>query len=197
MQLRDIKFSKSCYQLADMPDDAGFEVCFIGRSNVGKSSLINALFARKKIAKTSKTPGRTQCLNVYDLCAHARLIDCPGYGFAKVDQKMRAHWQQLMQSYFKKRHSLVCVYWIMDARHPLNNNDKIMLQTLSTISTSVVVLLNKIDALNRDEQNRLPQDIAKKLAKQLNVVKVLAVSANEKIGLDSVAEHMIEVLAIN
>ncbi len=179
-----------------MPEDAGFEICIVGRSNVGKSSLINALCERKKLAKTSKTPGRTQCLNFYDVRSHARLVDCPGYGYAKVEQTMRAHWAQLLQSYMKKRHSLVCLYWIMDARHPLNKTDLMMWDVLRESEKPIVVILNKMDTMNRDKQNRTCQELRNFAKKSGNIKYVFGVSAVEKAGLDELAAHMAEVLAV-
>ncbi len=194
--LRSTSFNKSCYQLSELPEDAGFEVCILGRSNVGKSSLINALCERKKLAKTSKTPGRTQCLNIYDIRDHARLVDCPGYGFAKVDKTMRAHWAKLLQSYMNKRHSLVCLYWIMDARHPLNATDMMMWDILGSSKKPVIIILNKMDELNRDKQRRTVFQLEAFAKKSDNITCVFGVSALEKQGLDALADHMAEVLAV-
>ena len=122
----------------------------MGRSNVGKSSAINALAARKRLAFTSKTPGRTQTINFYSLGEAARLADLPGYGYARVPQALRAQWQQLIGSYLQSRPSLVGVVVIMDARHPLTTLDAQLLEWLG--NTRTLVLLSKADKLSRAEQ---------------------------------------------
>ena len=122
----------------------------MGRSNVGKSSAINALAARKRLAFTSKTPGRTQTINFYSLGDQARLADLPGYGYARVPQAMRAQWRELISSYLQSRASLVGVVVIMDARHPLTALDEQLLDWLG--DTRRLVLLSKADKLSRAEQ---------------------------------------------
>lgn len=122
----------------------------MGRSNVGKSSAINALAARKRLAFTSKTPGRTQTINFYSLGDAARLADLPGYGYARVPQAMRTQWQALIGSYLQTRPSLVGVVVIMDARHPLTALDEQLLEWLGEART--LVLLSKADKLSRAEQ---------------------------------------------
>ncbi|HEU4442545.1 MAG TPA: ribosome biogenesis GTP-binding protein YihA/YsxC [Burkholderiales bacterium] len=130
------------------------ELAFAGRSNVGKSSAINALTGRKRLAFTSKTPGRTQTINFYALGAEdeprARLVDLPGYGYARVPQAMRAQWQELVGAYLNSRPALAGVVVIMDARHPLTALDAQLLGWLG--DTRKLVLLSKADKLSRAEQ---------------------------------------------
>lgn len=190
VSLSQTVFTKSCYRFDELPQDSGLEVCFLGRSNVGKSSLINALCSRKKLAKTSKTPGRTQCLNVYNVQDHARLVDCPGYGFAKVDKGMRQHWKSLIRRYMQRRHSLVCAYMIMDARHVLLQNDQDMLDLLSEMGKSVVVILNKLDCVRRDGRRRLHQQVIDFCAERALMVEVFGVSALDKTGLEELSGHI-------
>ena len=133
-----------------LPPPGPPELAFAGRSNVGKSSAINALLARRKLARTSKTPGRTQTINFYDLDGVARLVDLPGYGYARVPQALRAQWQALVSAYLQDRPTLAGVVVIMDARHPLTPLDRQLLEWLGDIRR--VLLLSKADKLSRAEQ---------------------------------------------
>ena len=135
---------------ADMPPAGPPEIAFAGRSNVGKSSAINALLGRRRLAFTSKTPGRTQTINFYSLAGGARLVDLPGYGFARVSKEVRAQWEALVGGYLSSRETLVGVALIMDARHPLTPLDAQLLRFLGDVP--VLVLLSKSDKLSRKEQ---------------------------------------------
>jgi GTP-binding protein len=126
------------------------EIAFAGRSNVGKSSAINALAGRRSLARTSKTPGRTQTINFYDLGEHARLADLPGYGYAKVSQSLRLQWAELVGIYLKDRPTLAAVVVVMDARHPLTPLDRQLLAWLEGFR--ILALLSKADKLTRAEQ---------------------------------------------
>ena len=134
----------------DMPPAGPPEIAFAGRSNVGKSSAINALLGRKRLAFTSKTPGRTQTLNFFELGDGARLVDLPGYGFARVPQAIRAQWETMVGSYISSRDTLVGVVLVMDARHPLTTLDLQLIQFLGDVK--LLVLLSKADKLTRAQQ---------------------------------------------
>jgi len=139
---------------ADLPPAGPPEVAFAGRSNVGKSSAINAILGRKRLAFTSKTPGRTQTINFYSLGeegeTQARLVDLPGYGYARVSQAQRAQWQELVGAYLRSRPTLAGIVVIMDARHPLTPLDRQLLEWLG--ATRRALLLSKADKLTRAEQ---------------------------------------------
>jgi GTP-binding protein len=135
---------------ADLPPPGPPELAFAGRSNVGKSSAINALTGRKRLAFTSKTPGRTQTINFFDLGPGARLVDLPGYGYAKVPQAMRAGWRTLVGSYVRSRATLAGVVLVMDARHPLTELDLQLIEFLGDVR--LLALLSKADKLSRAEQ---------------------------------------------
>jgi len=135
---------------ADLPPPGPPELAFAGRSNVGKSSAINALTGRKRLAFTSKTPGRTQTINFFDLGPGARLVDLPGYGYAKVPQAMRAGWRTLVGSYIRSRATLAGVVLVMDARHPLTDLDLQLIEFLGDVR--LLALLSKADKLSRAEQ---------------------------------------------
>ena len=135
---------------ADLPPPGPPEIAFAGRSNVGKSSAINALLGRKGLARTSKTPGRTQTINFYELGNEARLVDLPGYGFARVPQALRSQWQTLVGAYLASRTTLSAVVIVMDARHPLTPLDLQLVEWLGSLRT--MVLLSKCDKLSKLEQ---------------------------------------------
>jgi GTP-binding protein len=145
------RFLTSAAKPADFPPEAGPELAFAGRSNVGKSSAINALAGRKRLAFFSKTPGRTQTINFYDLGDHARLADLPGYGYATAPKALRASWDTLIGGYLTGRRSLGAVVVLMDARHPLTANDRQFLQWLRSVQAPRLVLLSKSDKLSRIE----------------------------------------------
>lgn len=136
--------------LADFPPPGPPEVAFAGRSNVGKSSAINALLGRRRLAFTSKTPGRTQTINFFDLGDGTRLVDLPGYGYAKVPKPMRAQWERLVGEYLSAARPIAGVVVVMDARHPLTPLDRQLLQWLGDVPT--LLLLSKADKLSRPEQ---------------------------------------------
>ena len=136
-----------------LPPPGPPEVAFAGRSNVGKSSAINALLGRKGLARTSKTPGRTQTINFYDLAGVARLVDLPGYGYARVSKDLRSQWQALVGAYLQERPGLAGVVVIMDARHPFTPLDEQLIAWLG--DTRKLLLLAKSDKLSRAEQNAL------------------------------------------
>ena len=146
------RFLTSAANPPDFPPEAGPELAFAGRSNVGKSSAINALADRKRLAFFSKTPGRTQTINFYDLGDEARLADLPGYGYATAPKSMRASWDALIGGYLTGRRSLAAVVVLMDARHPLTPNDRHFLEWLRPVQASRLVLLSKSDKLTRVER---------------------------------------------
>jgi len=137
---------------ADMPPPGPPELAFAGRSNVGKSSAINALTGRKRLAFTSKTPGRTQTINFFELGAGARLVDLPGYGYAKVPHAVREGWRTLVGSYVRSRATLTGVVLVMDARHPLTELDLQLVEFLGDVR--LLALLSKADKLPRAAQSK-------------------------------------------
>ncbi|CUB02710.1 ribosome biogenesis GTP-binding protein YihA/YsxC [Marinomonas fungiae] len=143
-------FIKSAEKLSQCPLDQGLEVAFAGRSNAGKSTSLNTLANQRKLARTSKTPGRTQLINCFGLNVDdRRLVDLPGYGFAKVPVAMKENWQAHMQDYLMNRRSLVGVVLVMDIRHPLKEFDDMMLAWAANNNVKVHALLTKSDKLKR------------------------------------------------
>ena len=146
------RFLLSAAKVGDFPPEAGPELAFAGRSNVGKSSAINALAGRRRLAFHSKTPGRTQTINFFALDNAGRLADLPGYGYAEVPRALRANWDALIGGYFMGRRTLAGVVLLMDARHPLAKNDRHFLEWLRPVPAQRLVLLSKSDKLSRAEQ---------------------------------------------
>ena len=156
-------FLRAVGRIAELPQPGPPEVAFAGRSNVGKSSAINALTGRRALARTSKTPGRTQTINFYALGDDARLADLPGYGYARVPQPMRAHWRELVGAYLRSATHLAGVVVLMDARHPFTPLDEQLIQWLGDIP--FFVLLTKADKLSRSAQATLIAQAARRLGR--------------------------------
>jgi GTP-binding protein len=143
------KFVLSCPSLKNCPEDQGYEVIFAGRSNAGKSSAINALTLQNKLAKVSRTPGRTQHLVFFELDENRRLVDLPGYGYAKVPERIKRQWHIDMSEYFEKRRCLAGAVLVMDARRPLTKFDQMMLDWCVSINLPTQILLTKSDKLKK------------------------------------------------
>jgi GTP-binding protein len=150
-QFRNARFIASAHEVHELPPDAGREVAFAGRSNAGKSSAINAITGRRKLAFVSKTPGRTQTINFFDLDGGRRLVDLPGYGYAAVSQQERAHWAALITAYLQERASLQGLVVIVDARHALKPLDLQLIGWYAPSGLPLLVLLTKSDKLGQRE----------------------------------------------
>ena len=147
------QFLLSAQRLSQCPPDSGAEVAFAGRSNAGKSSAINTITAQKKLARTSKTPGRTQLLNFFSLSESQRLVDLPGYGYAKVSKSKRDEWQRHLDQYLRERQSLCGLILLSDVRHPLQEFDRAMLEWCGHSELPIHVLLTKADKLKKGPAN--------------------------------------------
>jgi len=159
-----VEFLVSAGITGGLPPEDLPELAFAGRSNVGKSSAINALTRRKRLAFVSKTPGRTQTINFFDLGGKGRLVDLPGYGYARVPQAVRAEWDQLVGGYMSTRESLAGVVMLMDARRPFTPHDENLLAWLRPAGKRLLVLLSKSDKLSRQERTKLLQACQARLA---------------------------------
>ena len=156
-------FLRAAGRIGELPPPGPPEVAFAGRSNVGKSSAINALTGRRALARTSKTPGRTQTINFYALGEDARLADLPGYGYARVPQSLRAHWRELVGAYLRSATRLAGVVIVMDARHPFTALDEQLIEWLGDVPS--FVLLTKADKLSRSAQATLVAETARRLGR--------------------------------
>ncbi len=185
--LHSAKFLKSAASLRDMPADVGFEVAFAGRSNAGKSSALNTLTTHKGLARVSKTPGRTQLLNVFSIDDDRRLIDLPGYGYAKVPIGVRDQWRSMVDGFLRAREALKGLILIMDSRHPLKDFDRQMLDYAEGIAKPCHVLLTKADKLSRNDATRTFNEVRKELGADGSAdarVSVQLFSATAKTGVD-------------
>ncbi len=165
ISFRKAQFLMSAPTLSQCPDDSGYEVAFAGRSNAGKSSAINALTNNAKLARTSKTPGRTQLLNFFTLTEQCRLVDLPGYGFAKVPKAMKKEWDQHLAEYLQQRRSLRGLVLLMDIRHPLQEYDWQMIRWASLSEMPVHILLTKADKLNHGPAKSVLLKVQRELQK--------------------------------
>ncbi|MFA9439678.1 ribosome biogenesis GTP-binding protein YihA/YsxC [Uliginosibacterium sp. sgz301328] len=151
---RNARFEISIARPQDLPPPSGAEIAFAGRSNAGKSSAINTLVGHVRLAFVSKTPGRTQLINIFRMTNGAALVDLPGYGYAKVPEAIRKQWVKLLENYLSRRESLIGLILIMDSRHPLTPLDRQMLDWYAPTGRPIHVLLTKADKLTRSEQAR-------------------------------------------
>lgn len=159
MKIRDAHYLKSAMQQQDYPKDRRPEIAFVGRSNVGKSSLLNALMKTKGLAKTSSTPGKTQTINFFEINRRFYFVDLPGYGYAKVPLQLKKKWGQVMTAYLKNRETLCLVVHLLDARHKPTDRDADMLEMLDQAEVPTLIVATKIDKLKRAERKKNLQQI--------------------------------------
>ena len=168
-QYPQARFIKSANALEQFPEDTGREVAVAGRSNAGKSSAINSIVNRRQFARTSKTPGRTQLVNFFSLAENQRLVDLPGYGFARVSEAMQQHWGELLAGYFEVRASLSGLLLIVDIRRKLTDFDRQMIAFAETVDLPIHILLTKADKLKRGQAATALLDVRKDLGDRASV----------------------------
>ena len=191
-QFPTIEFLTSSWQPHQFPPDEGVEVAFAGRSNAGKSSALNAITGRKDLARTSKTPGRTQLINFFSIDSTRRLADLPGYGYAKVPEKMKQHWRELMSKYVETRASLAGLVIVMDSRRPLTDFDVQMIEWSQANGLDVHLLLTKSDKLGRGESTSTLRAVREAVKE---VASVQLFSAVTKTGVDEARGRVLGMLA--
>ena len=187
---RRATFLISAAQASQFPAEDGMEVAFAGRSNAGKSSAINTLCENKNLARTSKTPGRTQLINFFSLDDQRLLVDLPGYGYAKVPEQIRRDWQKLMESYLTQRQSLCGLVIIMDVRQPLKDYDIQMLEWCQHFGTPSHILLTKADKLSRNQANQALYKVQRSLKDKNFDCSVQLFSALNKTGIEGLQEKL-------
>ena len=187
----NIKFIKSANQVSQFPEDSGNEIAFVGRSNAGKSTVLNVIFNRKNIAKTSKTPGRTQLVNFFKLDEDSCIVDLPGYGFANVSREKRNQWDRLLSSYFKTRAALTGVFLVVDGRRGITDLDRVFIDFYLPLEKSLHVLINKSDKLNKSEQALVLEQFKSYLGE---VATIQLFSGTKRMGIEIAQNRLIEIL---
>lgn len=183
-----IKFLLGVGEQWQLPADECFEVAFAGRSNVGKSSVLNTICQRKALARTSKTPGRTRELNYFSIDELHHLVDLPGYGYASVNESMKKKWAKLLDHYLSQRASLKGLILIMDIRHPMTDFDQQMLNYCADSNLQTHILLNKADKMSKSAANKVLFGLRKDLADY--PVTLQCFSALKKTGVEEATEQI-------
>ena len=191
MNFENINFIKSANQVSQFPEDSGREIAFVGRSNAGKSTALNAIFRRKNIAKTSKTPGRTQLINFFSVDDDCRVVDLPGYGFAAVSKEKRKQWDELISDYFRTRDALKGVFLIIDSRRMITQLDHLFLEFYLPLGKSLHVILTKADKLKKLEQIEALRSTETSLG---NVATIQLFSGTNKDGVTVAKQRLSEIL---
>jgi len=192
LDLRQTRFLKSAAGPRDLPGDHGAEVAFAGRSNAGKSSALNAITGVSGLARASKTPGRTQLINLFEVGRDARLVDLPGYGFADVPDEVRAGWHRMVEGYLADRVALRGMVLVMDIRHPLKALDQQMILWAESRALPLHALLTKADKLSRAQSLRAAAAVTKALG---GSVGITVFSATAGTGKDAARKVVLDWLA--
>lgn len=191
----DCDFMLGVAGLSQLPDADMTEIAFAGRSNVGKSSLLNALTNRKTLAKTSNTPGRTQQLNYFNLGGQLYIVDMPGYGYAKVSKTQRDDWTQLIFDYLRGRPSLRCVFILIDSRHGLKESDEELMKMLDEAAVSYRIVLTKIDKTKTAELAKISDKVLESLKDHPAAYPgVIPTSSNKGTGMAALKATIIDLL---
>lgn len=184
-------FVRAVTDISQMSTDNVPEIAFAGRSNVGKSSLVNAVVNRKALARVSNTPGRTREIILFDLVGQLMIADLPGYGFAKVSKVVSASWHRLIDSYLRKRPQLKRVCLLIDSRHPPHDSDRLMMEILDGAAVSYVIVLTKMDKLNATERQRAINDAIELREYHTSIYpELFATSSETAEGLPDLRAHL-------
>lgn len=184
-------FLKSAAKVDQLPEDIGIEVAFAGRSNAGKSSALNCLTQIRGLARTSKTPGRTQLINLFNLASeNHRLVDLPGYGYAKVSLAVKQDWQKNLAQYFEVRRCLKGLVLLTDIRHPLKEQDQIMIDWCLERGLAVHILLSKADKISRGQGMSVMSQVQKHYEEEADLVTVQTFSSLKKQGVDKLIHQL-------
>tara|TARA_Y100000588_G_scaffold362940_1_gene425136 strand:+ start:264 stop:875 length:612 start_codon:yes stop_codon:yes gene_type:complete len=184
-------FLKSAAKVSQLPEDTGIEVAFAGCSNAGKSSALNCLTAQKQLARTSKTPGRTQLINLFTLAnENHRLVDLPGYGYAKVPQKVKLDWHKHLGEYLETRQCLRGLVLLMDSRHPLKTLDNQLVEWAKHRHLAVHILLTKADKLSKSQVSQAIHQVRRFYKPIHDKVSIQAFSSLKKQGTDTLIAQL-------
>ncbi len=185
---KESEFMLGVTKFKNLPDDVGNEILLAGRSNAGKSSALNALTGNPKLARISKTPGRTTEINFFKVNDSLKLVDLPGYGFAKSSFHKRQDWAPLLEEYFLKRESLKAVVIFMDIRHPLKDSDRDMINLCNTSNAPFIPVLTKSDKMSNNQRNKSIAEVNR----QMEGVEAIAVSSKDILGFDKLSKAILE-----
>ncbi|MBQ6814245.1 MAG: YihA family ribosome biogenesis GTP-binding protein [Lachnospiraceae bacterium] len=185
MKIRSLELETVCGITSKLPENDKPEIAFAGKSNVGKSSLINALLNRKSLARTSSAPGKTQTINFYNINNLMYCVDLPGYGFAKVSKETQAKWGKMIEGYLKKSPMLKAVFLLIDIRHEPGNNDKDMYNWIVSNGFEPIIIATKLDKINRSQIQKQVKVIKNKLQVKPETI-VIPFSSETKQGRDEV-----------
>nr|WP_232351380.1 MULTISPECIES: ribosome biogenesis GTP-binding protein YihA/YsxC [unclassified Gilliamella] len=185
-------FILSAPDITHLPIDTGVEIAFAGRSNAGKSSALNTLTNQKALARTSKTPGRTQLINLFEVEENCRLVDLPGYGYAQVPEAIKRKWQKSLGEYLQKRESLKGLIVLMDIRHPLKDLDQQMIEWAVSVNIPVMLLLTKADKLASGAQKKQVNMVKEAILPFQGDITVAPFSSPKRIGLDALKQKLDE-----
>jgi GTP-binding protein len=193
---RQATYLKSAAEISQLPASEGCEVAFIGRSNAGKSSSLNAITGIKGLARTSKTPGRTQMINFFELDKQRRLVDLPGYGYAKVPLMIKEKWTETTNEYLRTRECLTGLIVVMDVRHPLKELDQKVIEWAIDCSVPIHILLTKSDKLKAAAARKVLKEVQEVLSENGAEVSVQLFSSIDRTGLDGVRKVLDEWLSV-
>ena len=183
-------FLTSAPNLKSLPEDSGIEIAFAGRSNAGKSTALNALTNQKNLARTSKTPGRTPLINLFEVEPQCKLVDLPGYGYAAVPEQMKQQWQYALGEYLQKRECLAGIIVLMDIRHPLKDLDQQMIEWAVSADLPILLLLTKADKLSQSERSKQVKMVREAILSFQGDIQVEAFSALKRTGIDRLAAKL-------
>jgi len=192
MIIRSAKFICSAVTPGQYPPDDLLEVAFAGRSNVGKSSLINKILNRKKLVRTSKTPGRTQLLNFFEINELWRFVDLPGYGYAKVPAEVQKRWRPMVESYLTTRVNLRGMVWLLDIRREVSKEDLQLWDWLQAKQVEVIIVVTKADKLSKNKRNKQAASIARSLGREAQ--ELIQFSATSGEGKDEIWQALLRIL---
>lgn len=185
MVIKNVALETVCGITSKIPDNALPEVAFAGKSNVGKSSLINALMNRKNLARTSSQPGKTQTINFYNINNALYFVDLPGYGYAKVSLEIKAKWGKMIENYLKRSKQLKLVFLLIDIRHEPSENDRVMYNWVKDMGFAPVIIATKLDKINRSQIQKQVKLIREGLKASSETV-IIPFSAETKQGRDEI-----------
>ncbi len=193
MQFNKVEFSKAVGFAEQLPPSLKIEVAFCGRSNVGKSSLLNKICNRKKLAKVSGTPGKTTTINFFTVNDEVDIVDLPGYGYAKRSESEKIRWSKLMEEYFTSNRNIAIVLLLLDSRHKISADDKTMLDFLDQTDVPFIAALTKVDKLKKSELKTVVERFHEQIG-EYYPVDIIPISSEVGTGIGSLIEKIVEII---